>query len=137
MPTTEYIRPGITAIHIARTQPANTASGVVRHENWCITRNEAVSYAYEAVLDAEKLSLGDRLILHALGVALERQGVRWTLPDAGCSDIGMNYVVRNKLLAPIQRRVTCQPCFACLTTLSSSPKAVSLALSRYNVSGPS
>ena len=31
-------------------------------------RNGAVSYAYEAVLDAEKLSFGDRLILHALGV---------------------------------------------------------------------
>jgi len=45
--------------------------GIIRHESWCITRNEVVFYAYEAVLDAEKLSLGDRLILHALGV-------RWT-----------------------------------------------------------
>jgi hypothetical protein len=42
--------------------------GIIRHENWCITKNEAVTYAYEAVLDAGKLSLGDRIILHALGV---------------------------------------------------------------------
>jgi len=43
-------------------------SGMVRHESWCITRNHLVSYAYEAVIDADKLSLGDRIILHALGV---------------------------------------------------------------------
>jgi len=43
--------------------------GVVRHEPWCITRSEAVLYVYEAVLDAEKLTLGDKLILHALGAA--------------------------------------------------------------------
>ena len=43
--------------------------GIVRHEQWCVTRSEAVLYAYEAVVDANKLSEGDRLILHALGVA--------------------------------------------------------------------
>ena len=42
--------------------------GIIRHEKWCITKSEIVIYAYEAVLDAEKLSLGDRIILHALGV---------------------------------------------------------------------
>jgi len=42
--------------------------GMVRHERWCITRNPAVQYAYSVVQDAEKLSLYDRLILHALGV---------------------------------------------------------------------
>jgi hypothetical protein len=31
--------------------------------------NAAVSYAYAAVEDAERVSLEDRLILHALGVA--------------------------------------------------------------------
>jgi hypothetical protein len=46
--------------------------GVVRHENWCITNSPVVLYAYEAVLDAGKLSVGDRLILHALGVAWTR-----------------------------------------------------------------
>lgn len=44
-------------------------SGVVRHEPWCITRNQSVSYAYEAILDPGKLTLEDELILHALGVA--------------------------------------------------------------------
>jgi hypothetical protein len=43
--------------------------GIVRHEGWCITRSEVVLYAYEAVLDADKLTEGDQLILHALGVA--------------------------------------------------------------------
>ena len=43
-------------------------SGIIRHEPWCITCNDVVAYAYGAILDADKLSLGDRLILHALGV---------------------------------------------------------------------
>jgi len=43
--------------------------GVVRHERWCIVVNPVVSYAYEAVLDAGKLTVTDQLILHALGVA--------------------------------------------------------------------
>jgi hypothetical protein len=43
--------------------------GVVRHEPWCVTVDPAVQYAYEVVRDAEKLSLVDRLTLHALGVA--------------------------------------------------------------------
>ncbi len=42
--------------------------GVVRHEPWCITRSPEVLYAYGAVLDADRLTEGDRLILHALGV---------------------------------------------------------------------
>ncbi len=42
--------------------------GVVRHEEWCVTQSANVLYAYEAVLDADKLTEGDRLILHALGV---------------------------------------------------------------------
>ena len=44
-------------------------AGVVRHERWCITCDALVQYAYGAVLDPEKLTLTDRLILHALGVA--------------------------------------------------------------------
>ena len=43
--------------------------GVVHHESWCITRSEVVLYAYEAALDADKLTEGDQLILHALGVS--------------------------------------------------------------------
>jgi hypothetical protein len=43
--------------------------GIVRHESWCLARNQAVLYAYEAVIDAGTLTEGDKLILHALGVA--------------------------------------------------------------------
>lgn len=40
----------------------------MRHEKWCITRDPLVQYAYAIVSDPEKLTLRDRLILHALGV---------------------------------------------------------------------
>jgi len=43
--------------------------GVVRHERWCITRDALVQYAYGVVLDPGKMTLSDRLILHALGVS--------------------------------------------------------------------
>ncbi len=59
--------------HHSNKYSADTAcehcEGVVRHEPWCITRSPEVLYAYGAVLDAEKLTEGDRLSLHALGVA--------------------------------------------------------------------
>ena len=42
--------------------------GVIRHEPWCITNNELIQYAYQAVLNADNLSLGDHITLHALGV---------------------------------------------------------------------
>ncbi|HTS08990.1 MAG TPA: hypothetical protein VMP68_25710 [Candidatus Eisenbacteria bacterium] len=41
---------------------------ILRHEKWCITRDAGVRYAYAVVTDGEKLTLRDRLILHALGV---------------------------------------------------------------------
>ncbi len=43
--------------------------GIIHHEPWCIMVNAAVSYAYEVLLDARKLSIADELMLHALGVA--------------------------------------------------------------------
>ena len=43
--------------------------GYVSHASWCITRNRDVRYAYEAVLNADRLTEGDKLILHALGVS--------------------------------------------------------------------
>jgi len=43
--------------------------GVVRHEKWCITCDPAVQYAYQVVVDPGKMTAGDRIILHALGVA--------------------------------------------------------------------
>lgn len=42
--------------------------GVVYHEHWCSQCNGTVAYARQVVLDDQKLSLADRLILHALGV---------------------------------------------------------------------
>ncbi len=38
------------------------------HEPWCITRDPRVSYAYEIVAEASKLTFADTLILHSLGV---------------------------------------------------------------------
>ena len=43
--------------------------GVIRHEPWCATQSANVYYAFRAVLDPSVLSLGDELVLHALGVA--------------------------------------------------------------------
>jgi hypothetical protein len=43
--------------------------GVNCHEAWCVTQNDSVQYAFQAVSDPSHLSLGDRLILHALGAA--------------------------------------------------------------------
>jgi hypothetical protein len=46
--------------------------GVIRHERWCIACNALVQYAYAAVLDPEKLTLIDQMILHALGVSWQK-----------------------------------------------------------------
>jgi hypothetical protein len=42
--------------------------GIIRPEPWCITIHPAVYYAYQIVADPSKLTLGDALILHSLGV---------------------------------------------------------------------
>ena len=42
--------------------------GVVRCKPWCESVNARVRYAHDAVQHPSHLSLGDRLILHALGV---------------------------------------------------------------------
>lgn len=49
--------------------------GVIRHETWCITVHRAVYYAYEIVADPSKLTIGDAIILHSLGVAWGAIGV--------------------------------------------------------------
>jgi hypothetical protein len=46
--------------------------GIVRHEQWCITCDPLVQYAYSAVQEPEKLTFCDRLIIHALGVSWEK-----------------------------------------------------------------
>lgn len=42
--------------------------GTTTHERWCISCNTLVRYAYGIVLDGRHLTLGDAIILHALGV---------------------------------------------------------------------
>lgn len=42
--------------------------GIIRHEPWCITVDCRVYYAFEIVAEPGKLTMGDALILHALGV---------------------------------------------------------------------
>lgn len=62
----------VTTWHHSNKYSAESAcehcEGVVRHEPWCITRSEVILYAYKAVLNANVLTEGDKLILHALGV---------------------------------------------------------------------
>lgn len=43
--------------------------GTFAHESWCASRDPQASYAYQIVMDASKLTTGDSLILHSLGVA--------------------------------------------------------------------
>jgi hypothetical protein len=50
---------------------------VLQHEAWCFTRNTAVRYAYQIIHDPSKLTIGDTLILHSLGVTwVAKAGVR-------------------------------------------------------------
>jgi len=39
------------------------------HERWCVTKDPNIYYAYMIVTDPSKITLGDSLILHSLGVA--------------------------------------------------------------------
>jgi hypothetical protein len=50
--------------------------GIIRHESWCVTQSATVRYAFQAALDPSQLSLGDELILHALGVAWAAERVQ-------------------------------------------------------------
>jgi hypothetical protein len=43
--------------------------GIFEHESWCATRDPRMAYAYQIVADATKITAGDALILHSLGVA--------------------------------------------------------------------
>jgi hypothetical protein len=42
--------------------------GMLAHEAWCAARDPGASYAFQIVVDASKLTTGDALILHSLGV---------------------------------------------------------------------
>jgi hypothetical protein len=67
-----FVNPGVNWYGGSKTneQPACEHCGrSFRHEKWCVTCNPGVQYAYRVVTDPGKLTLRDRLILHALGVA--------------------------------------------------------------------
>ena len=42
---------------------------IFEHAPWCATRDPRIAYAYQIVADASKITAGDSLILHSLGVA--------------------------------------------------------------------
>ncbi len=45
--------------------------GLANHAPWCATQNSTVSYAYQIVAESARLTLGDSLMLHSLGVKWE------------------------------------------------------------------
>ena len=49
--------------------PCAFCEGVFQHAAWCASRDPGASYAYQIVVDASKITPGDSLILHSLGVA--------------------------------------------------------------------
>jgi hypothetical protein len=66
-----YPKPAATWFHngrLSNPEVCEHCGRILRHEKWCVTRDALVRYAYAVVTDAEKLTLRDRLILHALGV---------------------------------------------------------------------
>jgi hypothetical protein len=58
----------IDANHAQHSSVCGHCGGGTTHETWCITCNIVVRYAYGIVMDAHRLTLGDAIILHALGV---------------------------------------------------------------------
>jgi glycerol-3-phosphate cytidylyltransferase-like family protein len=42
--------------------------GVIRHKHWCLALNPIVRYACEIVIHPDRLTIGDAIILHSLGV---------------------------------------------------------------------
>ena len=51
--------------------------GIQEHEPWCAARDPKVQYAYEIVDEPRKLTLGDALILHSLGVTWSELAVQY------------------------------------------------------------
>ena len=58
----------ITATSTTRNRLVNIA-GIICHERWCMTLSPVVHDACEIVLYPDKLTIGDAIILHSLGVA--------------------------------------------------------------------
>ena len=54
--------------HYTARSACEHCQGISRHEPWCITVDRTVYYAYEIVADPSRLTIGDAIILHSLGV---------------------------------------------------------------------
>ena len=68
---------GYRSNQYAASSACEHCGAIGRHEPWCITCDAAVQYAYGVVLEPDKkLTLIDRLILHALGVVWGKARVR-------------------------------------------------------------
>jgi hypothetical protein len=65
-PTT--IQSRITATAATMPNQLVNCEGVIRHERWCLALNPVVHYACEIVIYPDKLTIGDAIILHSLGV---------------------------------------------------------------------
>ena len=70
------------------TLPCEHCDGVFRHLSWCMCVAPDVLYAYEIVADPGRLTVGDALMLHALGVAWDDTRVEDLTPDA-CPTVGL------------------------------------------------
>jgi hypothetical protein len=56
------------------------SAGLIRHDNWCITHNPRVFYAYEIVVNPQKLRLGSSFDLAGA----------WRQLDTGRIPLGVN-----------------------------------------------
>jgi len=61
--------PAPQSSQVVTRQACMHCEGIFEHERWCVTRNANVAYAFQVVLEGSKMTLGDALILHSLGVA--------------------------------------------------------------------
>lgn len=50
--------------------------GVHAHESWCASRVPSVRYAFDILFEPKKLTLGDALILHSLGVTWSERATK-------------------------------------------------------------
>ena len=51
--------------------PCKFCHSSLNHAPWCATQNSTVFYAYQIVAESARLTLGDSLVLHSLGVTWE------------------------------------------------------------------
>lgn len=64
------------------TLPCKHCDGIICHLPWCMCIDPDVLYAYEIVAEPGKLTTGDALMLHALGVAWDDTRIGKPTPDS-------------------------------------------------------